>query len=878
MTTSRPLRDSSPNAQVFFPGAATQTKGITPGPRVAAQIGAASSQQRSQCSRDWTQAQGRFGDPNRARDKRNTPAICPSEAQTFMVGSSDSTCRFTISTQYGIDKYEFSTSCASEHLSWQNSFAPRKLGQNYIRLLGPAGSSWVPDGALEHTLSDHRSCYSYPKGTREKDCRGGESYAGKRGHLPSRPTPSSLFLQNLSSAKEGRKVQASNEPASSEQTYTVPPFQNGRYPCSSGSFADRRLDVPYRSQGRLFQHTYTPEPQKVPQVSMAASSLRVCLPTLWPFISTSCVHKDPQTSDGILQVPRGAGGDISRRSANNAPRVQQHLSLVLTTLEALGFLVNYPKSQLTPVQTVLFLGFLVNSQTRELSLPSEKTAQIKLAASQIIKDKVSARRLAQVLGMMSAAVLAIQPAPLHYRDLQALKHKALQMRGYDAEVTLSERARNDLVRWANDLDSWNGRKMREDPPVIQMETDASRSGWGGFCQGERLLGSSRESLPHKCPRNVSCLVCSESIYERCLEQDSADLIRQPVSSIPHQQDGGHQITGPDKTHQTGLVLGFSKQAVPNSSAHSGKSEHHSRLPVPLSEGQNRLGLEPGSIQGSQQGVGSLSGGSVCHTFLSSSTQIFQLEGRPRNRSDRCLHTELECDSRVCSSPMVSHYKDTPESQEGADNSDNYYSTVEDPALVPCHNGDGSRSPNSSPGLGGRSNSIPQLRMPSPGLYSQVGRLEGIRRHLQSQRISDRAGNLIIASWRPKTNANYNSAWRKWEEWCKTHNVSAFSAHISDILGFLADQFHQGKQYRSLNCYRSALSSCHLPIEGFAVGQHPLVVRLLKGVFNLRVGSPIILKKKSKIFFYFILFYYLPSTPVSICRFFQFFILKLHEFS
>ena len=135
------------------------------------------------------------------------------------------------------------------------------------------------------------------------------------------------------------------------------------------------------------------------------------------------------------------------------------------------------------------------------------------------------------------------------------------------------------------------------------------------------------------PQENSCLVCSESIHKRCLEQDSADLI-QPVKM------GGTR--SPD--------LMFSKQAVPNSSAHSGKSEHHRRLPVPLSEGQNRLGPEPGSIQGSQLVVGSLSGGSVFHTFLSSSTQIFQLEGRPRSRSNRCLHTELEWDSRVCSSP------------------------------------------------------------------------------------------------------------------------------------------------------------------------------------------------------------------------------------
>ena len=65
----------------------------------------------------------------------------------------------------------------------------------------------------------------------------------------------------------------------------------------------------------------------------------------------------------------------------------------------------------------------------------------------------------------------------------------------------------------------------------------------------------------------------------------------------------------------------------------------------------------------------------------------------------------------------------------------------------------------------------------------------------------------------------------------------FSADVSSILGFLADQFEEGKQYRSLNCYRSALSSTHLPVEGFPVGQHPLVVRLLKGAYNQRPPQP-----------------------------------------
>jgi len=51
--------------------------------------------------------------------------------------------------------------------------------------------------------------------------------------------------------------------------------------------------------------------------------------------------------------------------------------------------------------------------------------------------------------------------------------------------------------------------------------------------------------------------------------------------------------------------------------------------------------------------------------------------------------------------------------------------------------------------------------------------------------------------------------------------------------FFATQFEAGKGYQSLNCYRSALSSVLALIEGFAVGSHLLVCRILKGVFHLR---------------------------------------------
>ena len=47
----------------------------------------------------------------------------------------------------------------------------------------------------------------------------------------------------------------------------------------------------------------------------------------------------------------------------------------------------------------------------------------------------------------------------------------------------------------------------------------------------------------------------------------------------------------------------------------------------------------------------------------------------------------------------------------------------------------------------------------------------------------------------------------------------------------------GQMYRFLNCFRSTISSVHLPVDRFQVGQHPLVSRSLKGVFNSRPPMP-----------------------------------------
>jgi len=67
--------------------------------------------------------------------------------------------------------------------------------------------------------------------------------------------------------------------------------------------------------------------------------------------------------------------------------LREDVALALTLLEALGFLVNYVKSSLSPVQVLVYLGLVIDSRTRELSLHPDKLHQITAEARHLVKQK-----------------------------------------------------------------------------------------------------------------------------------------------------------------------------------------------------------------------------------------------------------------------------------------------------------------------------------------------------------------------------------------------------------------------------------------------------------------------------------------------------------
>ncbi|XP_038062756.1 uncharacterized protein LOC119733242 [Patiria miniata] len=113
----------------------------------------------------------------------------------------------------------------------------------------------------------------------------------------------------------------------------------------------------------------------------------------------------------------------------------------------------------------------------------------------------------------------------------------------------------------------------------------------------------------------------------------------------------------------------------------------------------------------------------------------------------------------------------------------------------------------------------------------------IRERLASTGISNRTSEIIVASWRSKTQKQYASYLRRWDSFCSQHGINPIKPTIGNALQFLTDLFDGGLSYSSVNSARSAISSIILPIDGVTFGSHALTTRFMKGVFNCRPSFP-----------------------------------------
>ena len=126
---------------------------------------------------------------------------------------------------------------------------------------------------------------------------------------------------------------------------------------------------------------------------------------------------------------------------------------------------------------------------------------------------------------------------------------------------------------------------------------------------------------------------------------------------------------------------------------------------------------------------------------------------------------------------------------------------------------------------------------SHGGQTETNCLQVFGESLTKQGISAEATKIILKSWRKDASKQYLSYYKKWLDFCHREQISTFCPSLAQVMEFLLSLFNSGLTYSSLNTARSALSSILPSMDGIPVGQHPLVFRFLKRVFESRPAMP-----------------------------------------
>ena len=95
----------------------------------------------------------------------------------------------------------------------------------------------------------------------------------------------------------------------------------------------------------------------------------------------------------------------------------------------------------------------------------------------------------------------------------------------------------------------------------------------------------------------------------------------------------------------------------------------------------------------------------------------------------------------------------------------------------------------------------------------------------------------MASWRSGTTKQYQTYLAKWQAFCNEHKLDTFAPGIENAIEFLVSLYNSGLGYSAINTARSALSTVLILQNGRKFGEHPLVCRYMRGIFQLRPALP-----------------------------------------
>lgn len=343
------------------------------------------------------------------------------------------------------------------------------------------------------------------------------------------------------------------------------------------------------------------------------------------------------------------------------------------------------------------------------------------------------------------------------------------------------------------------------------------------------------SPTHQLPGAESSLPGLKNFSQRQVSRNRISANRQHNRHRLYQQQRGYTFPPtPDPCPGiVGLVPG--KRHLCDSFSHPRKRQRLCRQGVERIQGHERVEVRP--IHHPTLSI-SLSDRPVRESPNKPTEGLHQLETRPRSHPHRRLHDNLGSSARLRLSSIQLDIQNSGEGNDRTNRDNSSRPNLANPALVAGSVEASNISASTTAKQSNPPNRPVRSEQSSPDVSSpSLGRVSHLYQRFQAEGIPTNVADLLIAATRTSTHKTYESSWNRWCRWCSGRQIDPLSSSINDILTFLTEVFNEGLAYRSINVLRSAISSTHPKIDGYSVGQHPYVTRLLRGVLNKRPPKP-----------------------------------------
>ena len=722
-----------------------------------------------------------------------------------------------------------------------------QLETSHKRSMGP-GCHIRPQARTEQYSSSAFTSRRVPlRSTQDTDPHRGntrfsfkESNSGGSGGWPG------IHQPNVFSPEGRRVLETSYQLEDVQQSCGLPSLQDGVNSHCKGTCQTRRLATKTRPEGRLPDRPNSQDRPKVPPFPLAGQGLAVPGAPLWTQQCTSNLHKTHKANSIYLTESRGKTDPLPRRYACNGR--QQTGGLV-----ALGsgpgdsggprLCDKHKEECLQTIPRARVLG-LQHQHTQDANFPP--TPEVPFSQISGEEDTQSEPDINQTpgssVGNDGSGPPSYSPSPL-----------TLSQSGEGEAASGQEGPQLRINDYHHPQDDVRLKVVDRDSPFTQWQapTDLKMGhhhrirciteGLGSQLQWERYgrpMDQGRTNTPHQLPGTLGSIPGHEVFSAQPGAHVSSPSYGQCHCNSISKSDGRDSFPTPLKTRSGNMGVVYQEELHNSCGTLTRSREYQSRLAITPSSGLQRLETGQGDLPPPGEPTRPIHNRPLCIQNQCTTAYVLQLASGSKSDSSRCAFYAMEGTESLHVPPIRSNPSLSEQAMGGGSISSIDSTSVAQPNMVsPGSQKSGQlTSPSSSTSKHCHQSGGPATSVSRAGSTSS-SRLACVRRSYRAEGLSEGVINIIRRSWRNSTESTYSTAWRQWDRWCFERSLDPVSAPLSGILDFLYEQFQTGKQYRTINTIRSAISMTHTDVDGSRIGQHPLVCRFLKGVFNCRPPLP-----------------------------------------